>query len=73
MTYPCIVYNKTDKSREYGNNVIYLSTQGYQITVIEQQKGTDVADNIESHFQHCVIDQYYTISNLNHTKLNLYY
>mgnify|MGYP003392171355 FL=1 len=73
MTYPCIVYNKTNKMRHFGNNVIYLSQQEYQLTVIETNPDSTVADNIEKHFQHCVINQYYAADNLNHTNLQLYY
>jgi hypothetical protein len=73
MTYPCIVYNKTGKMRHFGNDVIYLSQQEYQIMLIEKNPDSIVADNIENHFQHCAINQYYTVDNLNHTTLNLYY
>jgi hypothetical protein len=73
MIYPCIVYNKTGKNRHFGNDVIYLSQQGYQLMLIERDPDSDVADRIESHFQHCAINQYYTVDNLNHTTISLYY
>lgn len=73
MTYPCIVYNKTDKMRHFANDVIYLSQQEYQIMLIEKNPDSPVADNIEKHFKHCAINQYYTVDNLYHTTLNLYY
>jgi hypothetical protein len=73
MTYPCIVYNKTGKNRHFADDVIYLSQQGYQLMLIEKNPDSTVADDIESHFQHCAIDRYYTVDNLNHTTLSLYY
>lgn len=73
MVYPCIVYNKTGKNRHFAADVIYLSQQGYQITVIDPNPESPVADAIEEHFQHCSIDRYYTVDNLNHTTLSLYY
>lgn len=73
MTYPCIVYNKTGKSRHFANDVVYLSQQEYRLMLIEKNPDSVVADNIEKHFQHCAISQYYTVDNLNHTTLNLYY
>jgi hypothetical protein len=73
MTYPCIVYNKTGKNRHFGNDVIYLSQQGYQLMVIESNPDSDVADKLENHFQHCAINQYYTVDGLSHTTLSLYY
>lgn len=73
MTYPCIVYRKTNKMRHFGNNIIYLSQQMYKITLIEKNPDSAIADNIESHFQHCVIDDRYPVDNLNHTFISLYY
>jgi hypothetical protein len=59
--------------RHYANDVIYMSQQEYQIMVIETNPDSDVADKIEEYFQHCGINQQYTIDNLHHTTLNLYY
>ena len=73
MKYPCIVYNKTSKYRQDANDGIYSSRQGYQVMVIEHNPDSTVVDDIERHFEHCSINQYYTINNLNHTTLNLYY
>jgi hypothetical protein len=73
MMYPCIVYNKTIRMRHFANDVIYLSQQEYQITVIDKDPESTVADSIESAFQHCSINQYFTVDNLHHTTLNLYY
>lgn len=73
MAYPCIVYNKTGKDRKFGNDGVYLSTQEYQLMVIEHDPDSGVSDEIEKHFTSCVISQYYTVDNLNHTTLNLYY
>ena len=73
MTYPCIVYSKTGKSKSLANDGVYLNTQGYKLMIIERNPDSSVADEIESNFQHCIIEQYYTVSNLYHTTLNLYY
>lgn len=73
MVYPCVVYNKTDKSRDFGNNKIYRSQQEYQLTVVDRNPDSNIADLIEEYFQSCVILQYYTIDNLNHVTLKLYY
>lgn len=73
MVYPCIVYNKTGKFRTFAGNGIYQSLQEYQLTVIETNPDSTVADDIEQHFQSCVIIQYYAAENLNHTNLQLYY
>src|SRR5690606_5448971 len=73
MKYPCIVYNKVNKSTSLANNSIYLSKQGYNLMVIDQDPDSKIADNVGEHFQYCSINQYYTVDNLNHTTLTLYY
>jgi len=73
MVYPCIVYNKTGKTHKFGNDRIYMWTQEYQITVMETDPDSVVADNMEKHFQYCTLDQNFTVGNLNHTTLKLFY
>lgn len=73
MLYPCIVYNKTDKPKKFGNDRIYIWTQGYQLTLIEKDPDSTVADELESHFQYATISQYFTVDNLYHTTISLYY
>jgi hypothetical protein len=73
ISYPCIVYSKTQKSTQRANDGMYLSKQGYQITLIEKNPDSEIANEIESHFQYCEISQHFVTDNLHHTTLNLYY
>lgn len=73
MTYPCIVYNKSGKDRQFANDSVYLSKQEYRLMLIERNPDSTVADSIENSFENCTIGQYYTVDNLHHTTLNLYY
>ncbi len=73
MKYPCIVYSKNGKSRRFGNDRIYNSIQGYQLTVIEIDPYGTTADDLEESLQYCTINQNFVIDGLHHTTLNLYY
>lgn len=73
MVYPCITYSKIQKLNKFGNDARYLSKQGYRIMVIERDPDSNIADNIEVFFQTCSIGQYYTVDNLHHTTIELYY
>lgn len=73
MKYPCIVYGKRPKDTDHANNAIYRATQGYQLTVITKDADSDIADQLTDVFQHCSITNHFTIDNLHHTLLNLYY
>lgn len=73
MKYPCIVYHKSPKLKRFGNDSMYLSKQGYNITVIDKNPDSIIADTIESHFRYCSINGYFINEGLNHTTLKLYY
>jgi len=73
MVYPCIVYNKGARDRKYSNNGIYLALQLYEITLIERDPDSEVANAMEEYFDHCTITQNFNTDNLNHTTINLYY
>lgn len=73
MKYPCIIYRKTRRSRQYADDGIYLKRQEYNLMVIDYNTDSDTSEDIEDHFQYCTIEQYYTTDNLHHTTLKLYY
>lgn len=73
MNYPCIVYSKNGSRTFYGNDKRYFKKQQYQIMLIERNPDSPLADEIEKHFDNCSIGQYYTVDNLNHTTLTLFY
>lgn len=73
MKYPCIVYSKTPKYREFSNDSVYIKLQGYQLTVIDRNPDSLTADDLEDEFIYCAISQYFTHDNLNHITLDLYY
>lgn len=73
MKYPCIRYNKTAPRLHRANNGIYCLTPGYEVTVIDTDPDSVIADTILSRIQECSIERYYTADNLHHTVLKIYY
>lgn len=73
MTYPCIRYSKGAPNINRANNTIYKNVNRYEITVIDADPDSEIADKILTHFQMCSIDRRYIADNLNHTTLTLYY
>lgn len=73
LEYPCIIYNKSGKRRFKANDQTYKGTQQYKVLVIDRNPDSVVADEMEEQLQYCGITGYYTIDNLNHTSLTLYY
>lgn len=73
MKYPCIRYNKTRPDVKYADDIRYLKTTHYELTVICQDPDSDIPDLIADAFPLCSIDRYYTSNNLTHCALDLYY
>ena len=73
MKYPCIVYSKTGKFKRFGNDKSYIKKEEYNLMVIDKNPDSEIADNIEDHLRYCEITQRYTVDNLNHVTLKLYF
>ena len=73
MKYPCIIYSRTGKSRRFGNDKLYIVKDEYSLIVIDKDPDSTIADNIEENLKHCKIEQRYTVDNLNHSKIQLYF
>ena len=73
MKYPCIRYSKLAPDLKRADNQIYNNTNKYEVTVIDADPDSDIADKILNNFKMCRIDRYYVADNLNHTVLELFY
>lgn len=73
MKYPCIRYSRAGMDQKRANNSTYLSTNRYEITVIDRDPDSTIPDSILKHFRMCSFDRAYVADNLNHTTLTLYY
>lgn len=73
MKYPCIRYTKTAPRLKRANNGIYNLVNGYEVTVIDYDPDSVIPETILHRIQECSIERYYTVDNLNHTVLKIYY
>lgn len=72
MKYPAIRYNKEKIERKYANNKAYINKKRYSITVIDPRPDNSVIDELLER-PLCSFDRHYTMNNLNHDVLTLYY
>lgn len=72
LTYPCVVYNKTTVRRFDANNRPYLQFIGYQLTVIEREPDSDIANSLTENLEYCSYQTFFSKDNLNHTVLMCY-
>lgn len=72
MKYPCIVYEKATPDKKNANNRTYVSSDEYQITVIERDPDSNTADDIVAAIPYSAIANRFVTDNLYHTIIKLY-
>ena len=72
MKYPCIVYEKATPDKRNANDRTYISSEEYQITVIERDPDSTTADDIVAVLPYSAISNRFVTDNLYHTIIKLY-
>ena len=72
MSYPCIVYELTDADTKYANNLPYMYSKAYQVTVIDRNPDSEFPDKV-ARLPMCRFARFFTADNLNHYVFILYY
>lgn len=72
MSYPCIVYRRSNAKTSFAGNKPYTNDKRYQIMVIDKDPDSLILDKIAL-LPTCVFERHYTAENLNHDIYNLYY
>lgn len=73
MEYPCIRYSKVGIVQRRADGMRYISTNRYELVVIDYDVDSDIPDNILDHFQMASFDRQYASDGLNHFVITLYY
>ena len=72
MQYPCIVYNRDSANSQYADDIPYRFTKRYQVTAIDQDPDSTIADKIAA-LPLCSYDRFFTADNLNHDVFTLFF
>jgi hypothetical protein len=70
MTYPCIVYKRSNIRSKPADNAPYLRVNQYTVTCIDADPDSETPDKV-SKLSQCVFDRYFTSENLNHNIFTL--
>ena len=73
LSYPCIVYERSDISSKRANNKHYYSVNCYTLTVIDKNPDSQFANQILEHFKMCRFNRRFVTDNLYHDVLILYF
>ena len=73
MNFPCIIYSEIMPNMIKANNMNYITTKQYRITVIDRNPDTQIPDKIVENFKMCRILDRSIIDNLYHIYLEIYF
>lgn len=72
MTFPAIVYTRSNIHNEHASDNIYRQLDSYTVTVIDKNPDSNIVRNI-SKIKYCSFNRHFISDNLNHDVFNLYY
>jgi len=72
MSYPCIVYNRSDIDTAFANNHPYKHEKQYSITVIDEDPDSLIPDKVAG-LPRCSYDRAFKSDQLNHDVFTLIY
>lgn len=72
MKYPAIVYSRDDFWNNHADNLPYMQTVAYQVTVIDEDPDSEIVKKVAK-LPLCTYDRNYVADNLNHDVFILYY
>jgi hypothetical protein len=70
MSYPCIVYNRSNIRARHGDNKPYKLDNQYSITVIDANPDSAIPKKV-AELPQCSFDRHFTSDNLNHDVFNI--
>lgn len=73
LSYPCIVYNRSNSNTAWANGYIYRKKSRYQVVVIDQDPDSQIPDILLDNFQYIRMERSYSADYLNHWVFDLYY
>lgn len=72
MSYPCIVYNRSDIDTAFANNQPYKHEKQYTVTVIDANPDSLIPDKVAA-LPRCSFDRAFKTDQLNHDVFTLIY
>lgn len=72
MQYPCIVYSRDGTSKDHANNDLYRHAKRYQVTVIDRDPDTELADEVEL-LDYSNFERFFPADDLNHYVFSVYF
>lgn len=72
MSYPCIVYERSEDYTAHADNRPYMRKMRYTVTLIDKQSVSNYLDQLMD-LPYCNYDRHFMADDLNHDVFTLYY
>ena len=72
IKFPCIRYERDSDLSEFAGNRPYVYVRRYQVTVIDRDPDSSIADQVEG-LPLCRFDRFFAADNLNHFVFTLFF
>lgn len=72
LSYPCILYKRSDVKIEHADNAPYTTQKRYQVTVVDQDPDSAIPDLVGA-LPTASFDRNYAADNLNHDVYNIFF
>lgn len=72
MNYPCIKYNLVGRGARYADNIKYIKSRRWTITIIDENPDSEIPERLEE-LPYCSFDRSYESDGLNHFVYELYF
>lgn len=72
MQFPCITYSRDGDSSEYADNELYRHAKRYQVTVVDRNPDTELADKVEA-LRYVSFERAFAADDLNHYVFSIFF
>ena len=72
MEYPCILYERDGTSADHADNELYRHAKRYQVTVVDRNPDTQLAEEVES-LRYANFERSFQKDDLNHYVFSVYF
>lgn len=72
LNFPAIVYSVKKIDSQYANNIPYIQSRGYKVTVIDYEPDSEIAVRV-SQLPMCKHESHFASDDLHHDVFTLYY
>lgn len=73
MKYPCIVYHYINDDDIFADNIHYIKSKRYTVTIIDEDPDSKIPERLKEKMKYCTLDRIFTVDGLNHFVFTLCY